>query len=94
LNRGNISNTLTNIPKLRGEVMAIDKNKVQPLDDEADTPMERANARVEAEMELLENETREQVAHGLQDQPLKGKGASRSQAKAGAKEKKESQDQD
>lgn len=50
--------------------MAIDKEKVRPV-DETDSPMERANERVEAEMKALENETKEQVADGLKEQPLK-----------------------
>ena len=51
--------------------MTMDKEKLQTLEDDADTPMERANARVEAEMKALENKAREEVARGLQDQPLK-----------------------
>ena len=60
--------------------MSIDKEKIQTLDDEDDTPMDRANARVEAEMKVLENEAREQVAHGLQDQPIKEGGPLREPA--------------
>ena len=49
--------------------MSIDKNKIKTQDElNEPAPMDKADARVEAEMKKLEDETRREVAEGLQKQ--------------------------
>jgi hypothetical protein len=51
--------------------MSIDKNKIRTQDEE-DSPaaIDQVEARVEAEMELIEGRAKQRVAHGLQDDKL------------------------
>jgi hypothetical protein len=49
--------------------MSIDKNKIKTQDElDEPAPMDKADARVEAEMKKLEDETKREVAEGLQQQ--------------------------
>ena len=49
--------------------MSIDKNKIKTQDEMNEpAPMDKADQRVEAEMKKLEDETKKEVAEGLNQQ--------------------------
>jgi hypothetical protein len=51
------------------ESMSIDKNKIKTQDDMNEpAPMDKAEQKVEAEMKRLEDETKKEVAEGLNQQ--------------------------
>jgi len=51
--------------------MSIDKNKIKTQDEmDEPAPMDIAEERVEAEMKRLEDETKREVAEGLQNQDI------------------------
>jgi hypothetical protein len=51
--------------------MEIDQNKVITQDEMNEpAPIDKVQARVEAEMKVIEGEAKAQVAHGLQDENL------------------------
>lgn len=51
--------------------MSIDKNKIKTQDElDEPAPMDKADARVEAEMKKLEGQAKKDVAEGLQKQEV------------------------
>ena len=50
--------------------MRIDKDKIETLDEDETTEMDQANERVQAEIQLLRSQAKQQVAEGLQDEEL------------------------
>jgi hypothetical protein len=51
--------------------MSIDKNKIKTQDEmDEPAPMDQADERAEAEMKRLEDETKREVAEGLQSQDI------------------------
>ena len=53
--------------------MSIDKNKIKTQDELGEpAPMDKADERVEAQMKRLEEETKREVAEGLEQQDERG----------------------
>jgi hypothetical protein len=50
--------------------MELDKNKVKTVEESDETPMDKANERVEAEMKVIESAAKQRVAQSLQDKKL------------------------